>query len=180
MTSNMPGLDEEITAVIELVEQHTIAFLNGELRLAPTGIDRHLHHAGHVVLRSMTAIVGVGSRSGLYIAFSYDDTLIRAMTRRYTEGLSIAPEEEELYVRESASDIVNVIIGNSTAGLARRGELVTLSPPVLMEGAKTIHGRPGTTIATLTLRFAEGALDVAFVGPRLLFDEHLNHREGIF
>lgn len=179
MTASVIRLDHEITAVIEVVEQRTIAFLRDQLGLVVEGIDRRMHRGECVVLRAMTAIVGVGSTAGLYIAYSYDDSLIREMTKRYTVGLTIPAGEEELYARETASDVVNVIIGNSTADLAKRGEMITLSPPVLMEGARTIQGRPKTTIATLTLRFPEGALDVAFVGPRLLFDDQLNYREGI-
>ncbi|MDP3736921.1 MAG: chemotaxis protein CheX [Hyphomonadaceae bacterium] len=175
---DLSPLDHEITAVLQVVEQRTISFFRDELGLVSNGIDRRLLHEERVVLRAMTAIVAVGSRAGLYIAYSYDESLIRAMARRYTEGLSISPDEEELYVRETASDVVNVIVGNCTADLARRGETVTLSPPVLMVGARTIQGRTETTIAALTLRFPEGALDVAFVGPRLLFDEQLNYKGG--
>lgn len=178
MSSNTLRLDHEITAVLEVVEQRTISFFRDELGMAAGGIDRRLHQEERVVLRAMTAIVAVGSRAGLYVAYSYDDSLIRAMTARYTVGLSIPPGEEELYVRETASDIVNVIVGNCTADLARRGETVTLSPPVLMVGARTIQRRSETTIAALTIRFPEGALDVAFVGPRLLFDDQLNYKGG--
>jgi hypothetical protein len=72
--------------------------------------------------------------------------------------------------------VVNVIVGNCTAEFVRRGDLITLSPPVLMLGAQTIQGRPKTAIKALTLHFPEGALDVAFVGPRRLFDDHLNYK----
>jgi CheY-specific phosphatase CheX len=178
MKSNVIPMDHEITAVLQVVEQRTISFFRDELGLAPSTVDRRLLHEEPAVLRAMTAIVAVGSRAGLYIAYSYDQSLIRAMAKKYTQGLSIAPEEEELYVGETASDIVNVIVGNCTADLAQRGETVTLSPPALMVGAHTIQGRSETTIAVLTLHFPEGALDVAFVGPRLLFDEHLNYKGG--
>lgn len=167
-------LDHEIAVVMQVVEQRTIAFMRDELGLAPSGVERRTHHEQSVVLRPITAIVGVGSRAGLYIAYSYDVSLIRAMTRKYTSGLSITDADEELYISETASDIVNVIVGNSTADLARRGELITLSPPVLIVGARTIRGRDESTIAALTLRFQNGALDIAFVGPRILFDDHLN------
>jgi CheY-specific phosphatase CheX len=171
-------LDHEIDAVLKVVEQRTIAFMRDELGLSTTQIERRLHHEETIILRDMTAIVGVGSRAGLHIAYSYDESLIRAMTKRYTAELTIAAEDEDLYMRETASDVVNVIVGNCTAELARRGDVVTLSPPVLALGARTIQGRPKTAIATLTLRFAEGALDVAFVGPKLLFDDHLNFVGG--
>lgn len=171
-------LDHEISTVLKVVEQRTTSFLRDELGLLVKGISRRLHHEESVMLRDMTAIVGVGSQAGLYIAYSYDETLIRAMMLRYAAELSIAPEDESLYMRETASDVVNVIVGNCTSDLAKRGEVVTLSPPVLALGAKTIQGRPKTAIAVLTLQFEEGTLDVAFVGPKLLFDDHLNYMGG--
>ncbi len=180
MNSHDIILDHDIAAVLSVVEQRTIAFLRSELGLVADSIDRRLRHEERIVLRSVTAIVGVGSADGLYIAYSYDESLIRAMTKRYTAELSIAPEDENLYMRETASDVVNIIVGNCTADLARRGDLITLSPPVLMLGARTIQGRPKTAIAALTLQFSDGTLDVAFVGPRHLFDEHLNYKGGIF
>jgi CheY-specific phosphatase CheX len=170
-------LDHEIAAVVEVVERRTIAFMRDELGLVAKDIGRRLHHEESVKLREMTAIVGVGSRTGLYIAYSYDASLIRAMTKRYTAELTISPQEEGLYMRETASEVVNVIVGNCTADLACKGGLVTLSPPVLALGARTIQGRPKTAIATLTLKYPEGWLDVAFVGPKLLFDDHLNYME---
>lgn len=179
MNSNNVVLDHEIPTVLKVVEQRTIAFLRDELGLVANGVDRRLHYEESIVLRAMSAIVGVGSRAGLYIAYSYDDSLIRAITKRYTAELSIGPDEEDLYMRETASDVVNVIVGNCTADLAQRGEVVTLSPPVLMLGARTIQGRPKTTIATLTLRFPEGTLELAFVGPRTLFDDQLSNKGGI-
>ena len=172
-------LDQEIAAVVEVVVKRTVSFMREELGVAPTGVKRHGGRPESLQLRDVTAIVGVGSRSGLYIAFSYDDSLIRAMMRRYTADLGVAPDEEELYVQETASDIVNVIVGNCTAELSKRREPVSLSPPVLMVGARTITGRPGTTVATLTLQFQEGLLDLAFVGPKVMFDEHLNFLGGV-
>jgi len=174
---NSLSLEHEITSVIESVEQRTIAFFRDEFCLQATTIERRLHEKERV-LRDMTAIVSVGSKAGLYIAFSYDDALIRALTTIYTAGLSIKPEEQELYVRETASDVVNVIVGNITAHLAKRGEVITLSPPILVEGARTIRGHQDATVAVLTLRFGVGAIDVEFVGPKMLFDEQLNYRGG--
>ena len=179
MSSSDIVLDREIAAVVKVVEQRTLAFLKEQLDLSIVKINRRIHHEETVVLRDMTAIVGVGSGKGLYIAYSYDESLIRAMTARYTAELSIPPEEEALYMRETASDVVNVIVGNCTAELARQGEVVSLSPPVLALGARTIQGRPKTAIATLTLKYPQGCADVVFVGPKLLFDDHLNYMEEV-
>jgi CheY-specific phosphatase CheX len=178
---NAPAItmDHEVATILKVVEHRTLSFMSDELGFVPGGITRRLLREDSVVLRAITAIVGVGSQPGLYIAYSYDETLIRAMTKRYTAELTVAPDEEELYMRETASDIVNVIVGNCTADLAKRGDLVSLSPPVLMVGALTIQGRPKTTIAALGLQFPEGMLDVAFVGPKVLFDDQLNYKGDI-
>jgi CheY-specific phosphatase CheX len=176
------ALDREIAAVMEVVAGRTIAFFREELEMRPVGVDCRMHHEKSLQLRSVTAIVGVGTTAGLYIAYSYDETLIRAITKRHTAGISFSPEEAELYTRESASDIVNIIVGNSTSSLAQRGELISLSPPVLMAGARTIQGRKESTIAALTLSFGDGELDVAFVGPKILFDDQLSYftfQEGV-
>ena len=178
MTSNTIQLDHELATVIEVVERRTISFMQDQLGMKPIAIERRLLHKESVVLRAMTAIVGVGSKAGLYIAYSYEQSLIRAMMKRYTVGLTVSAEEEDLYVRETASDVVNVIVGNCTADLAKRKEVITLSPPMLVEGARTIQGRSETTIAASTFRFPEGELDIAFVGPQIMFDERLNYKGG--
>jgi CheY-specific phosphatase CheX len=170
-------LDHEIAVVAEVVERRTIEFLHDELGMSSEKVSRRVHNDESVALREMTAIVGVGSHKGLYIAYSYDASLIRAMAKRFTAELSVPLEDEELYMRETASEVVNVIVGNCTADIARRGGTVALSPPVLALGARTIQGRPKTAIATLTLKYPEGVLDVAFVGPKLFFDDHLNYME---
>jgi CheY-specific phosphatase CheX len=169
-------LDHDIGMVMRVVEHRTMAFLRDEMSLEPVEIAHHRHDEKYVELRTITAIVAVGSGAGLYIAFSYDLPLIRAMTKLYTVGLSVPADQEELYIHETASDVVNVIVGNCTADLAKRGELISLSPPVLMVGARTIQSRDGSTVAALTARFEKGLLDIAFVGPKILFDDHLNYR----
>jgi CheY-specific phosphatase CheX len=171
-------LSREIANVIEVVERRTKSFLRDEFGLTAEVVDRSRGNETSIALRSMTAIVGVGSHSGLYIAYSYDDSLIRMLTQLYTRGLCIPPGEEEVYARETASDIVNVIVGHCTADLTRKGELVSLSPPVLLVGARTIQGRSETTVAALTLKFSFGALDIAFVAPRFCYDDQLSYKEG--
>jgi CheY-specific phosphatase CheX len=179
MNTSVIQPDHEIATVIDVVERRTVAFMRDELGLVAERIERRTHHEECVVLRSMTAIVGVGSRAGLYIAYSYDEPLIRLMTTQYTKGLTIPPGQEDLYARETASDVLNVIVGNCTADLARRGQLISLSPPVLMAGARTIQRRAETSVAAITLQFTDGALDIAFVGPRISFDDQLNYQGGL-
>jgi CheY-specific phosphatase CheX len=168
--------DDELIAVMEIVEQRTVSFMREHLTMVTGGTDHRLHHAEGFTLRAMTAIISVGSETGFYIAFSYDEKLIQAVFRRYTAELSIAPEQEGFYVKETAADIINVIIGNCTADLAKQGNLIKLSPPIVMVGGGKIYGRQDATVAALTLPFDEGALDLAFVGPKQLLGLHLDFK----
>src|SRR5690348_2851922 len=152
-------LDHQIGPMVKTVELRTVSFFHDELDLVPTKVERRIHHKDRFILREITAIVGVGSSEGLYIAFSYSEPLAYAMMKRYTRELSIGTDEEALYMRETASDVVNVIVGNCTADLTKRGEIMTLSPPVLALGARTIQGRPQTAVAVLAMHFPEGTLD---------------------
>lgn len=165
--------DQQTSAVIEVVTSRVISFMNSELSLDHPEISRAVGQNFQAELRDVTAIVGVGSMSGLYIACSYDDALIREIMERYTSDIEIEPDEVELYVEETASDIVNVIVGNCTAEFAQRGETVLLTPPTLITGAKTIRGRPETTVFSVNLRYPAGTLSLVFVGPKLMFDETL-------
>lgn len=169
-------LDHDLAGVLRVVEQRTIAFLRDELKFIPDKIERCLRRDLSISLHATTAMVGVGSLDGLYIAFSYDDLLIRAVTRRFAAELTISDDEQVMYQQETASEIVNIIVGNCTAALAGRGQAISLSPPILIGGARTIMGRPKTAIASATLHFSEGSLELIFVGPRALFDDQLNYK----
>jgi hypothetical protein len=117
-------LDHQIGPMVKTVELRTVSFFHDELDLVPAKVERRIHHKDRFMLREITAIVGVGSSEGLYIAFSYSQLLAHAMMKRYTKELSIAADEEALYMRETASDVVNVIVGNCTADLTKRGEIM--------------------------------------------------------
>lgn len=161
--------------VAKVLERVTQDFMAAELGMPVRQVRRHLRDVRQVGLRDVTALVSVGPSLDLYVAYSYARPLIDAITRRYAAELSVADDEWDLYARETALDVVNVIVGNSTAELAAAGELLTLSPPILMLGARTICGGPGSVFVVLELELDGGTLSIALVGPRHLFDDHLNY-----
>src|SRR3569832_1575118 len=93
-------LDHDLAKVLRVVEQRTLAFLREELQLVPEKIERCVRRDLSISLHATTAMVGVGSPGGLYIAFSYDDPLIRAVTARFAAELTIAEDEQILYQQE--------------------------------------------------------------------------------
>ena len=174
----MPGQDSvraNVAAVMDVIERRTISFAAEELGMTARRGQRHLQDIKQLKLRDLTALVAVGPRVDLYIAYSFSANLIREITVRSIADLDLPPEDMPNYVHESACEMVNIIVGNSTAELAQRGEALHLSPPVVLVGAKLIHRHSDAVFSTVTLAFDQGELDIAFVGPQRLFDINLNY-----
>lgn len=174
----MPGQEAvraNVTEVMNIIERRTISFAAEELGLTARPGQRRLQDIKQLELRDLTALVAVGPRVDLYIAYSFTAKLIKEITERFTADLNLPLEDMPKYVHESACEMVNIIVGNSTAELAERGKSLHLSPPVVLVGAKQIHRHNDAVFATVTLDFDQGELDIAFVGPQHLFDTNLNY-----
>ena len=162
----------DFSSIMTVVETRTAAFAEAELGLIPRRVDRTLCDLGALSLRDVNALITVGPRTGLYVIFSYDQALIADMMRRYSPELE---DDEADIIHDAAREIVNVIIGNCTADLAKAGETLTLSPPLSISDTKVVHWHRGSSYVVLSLAFDSGVLDVAFIGPRPLFDRVLNY-----
>ncbi len=164
-----------VAEVMDIIERRTISFAADELGLSAQRGRRRLRDIKQLELRDLTALVAVGPRVDLYIAYSFAAPLIAEIAERFTADLDLAAGEMPQFIQESASEMVNIIVGNSTAELAERGKPLHLSPPVLLVGAKQIHRHSDAVFATVTLAFDQGELDIAFIGPQRLFDINLNY-----
>ena len=166
-----------VAAVMAVIERRTVAFAGEELCLPARRGGQRLHDLDQLHLRDLTALITIGPWVDLHIAYSFSAGLIAEIARRLTRELR--PDEMDMspYLAESACEMVNIVVGNSTAELAGKGEILRLSPPVVMAGAKIIHRRGQAMFALDKLEFQGGGLDIAFVGPRHLFDRTLDYRE---
>jgi CheY-specific phosphatase CheX len=173
------SVSPRLTEVMAVIERRTNFYTATQLKLAVRDVTRQMSFVDKVRLRDLTAMVALGPDIDLYIAYSFDSKLIAKVTEIATRDLGVTVEEQNLYRDDSASEMVNIIVGNSTADLAVCGQALRLSPPVVIQGAKCLHPHADAAYATLTFRFEDGNLDVIFVGPRPLFDDQLNFRGGV-
>lgn len=127
-------------------------------------------------LHDMTVIAGLGGPISLLIAFSFDSSLVDALYHRVTADIEVPPGEEDLYKRETAAEIVNTILGLCTCDFQNIEESIALSPPVIIEDARCIHRPKNAVFASMRIRTEKGIVSVSFIGPRELFDDHLNYQ----
>ena len=160
--------------VIVSIVKHASAYLSGEIGLTVKVGQPFSGEIKAMPIRDVMAIIGLGGPVSLMISFGFDRKLVEAMFDVSTEGLSIAEDERELYMQETAAETINVVLGQSTSDLATAGQNVTLSPPLVIENADRIHKPRGAHFTTVTISTDRGDLDVNFVAPRNLFDDMLN------
>ncbi|QEP42186.1 hypothetical protein D5085_02950 [Ectothiorhodospiraceae bacterium BW-2] len=73
---------------------------------------------------------------GVWIGYSFDTPLLQEIMQRYLAGLSYDSHEVALYLKETAKDMINELVGNATADVAQQGEALQLSLPTLLSGAE--------------------------------------------
>ena len=125
-------------------------------------------------LRDVTAVVETNGPVKLLIAFSFDRALLDHIRNVVTANLTIAPHEGELFLRETAGETVNFILGHATADLAEEGNDMKLSPPIVLDEEKNILRPKKAIFTSIEMATAHGILDINFVGPSELFDQRLN------
>jgi CheY-specific phosphatase CheX len=111
----------------------------------------------------------------LLVAFSFDQRLMDVLYQRMTEGMEVAPGEEEAYRSSVAAEIINTIIGNCTADLQQGDEAISLTPPMIVDSVKHIHRVKNAVFISRSLNSEFGKVDINLVGPGELFDRGLNY-----
>lgn len=125
-------------------------------------------------LQQSTAIIGVGGSIGLLIAFSFPQGIVDILYDRLTANIAVPAGDEALYRRASVTETANIIVGNCTADFSINGERIAISPPILLEETKYIHRMKNATFDSISMVTAYGCFDINLVGPRDMFDAHLN------
>ena len=150
------------------------AYLQDELHLGIHHTRSSMGPINTLTLRALTAVVCTGGPVRLMIAFSFDRQLLERLRELATLDFVVEPHERELFLRETAAETANFILGHATADLAEDGSHVTLSPPVIISAGRRIHRPKKAMFATLELATAFGIIDIDFIGPPEMFDRHLN------
>ena len=143
-----------------------------EMRAARDNIE-------HLKLRHLTAVLGLGGSAGLLVAFSFSQQIADVLFRRLTAGILIPPEQEADFREAALAEFANVVVGHCTGEFSKDGEHVSLSPPVVLEDAKSIFRMKNAMFGTISMDTPNGPFDIHMVGPRDVFDAELNYRIGI-
>lgn len=152
----------------------TRAYFQDELGLAVTKAKPVIGTIDSLNLRGVTAVVCAGGPVRLMIAFSFDRALLVWLRNLAIRDIEVGLHERELFLRETAAETTNFILGHATADLAEEGNDVTLSPPVIINEGRRIYRPKKAMFASIELSTVYGIVDIDFIGPMELFDQRLN------
>lgn len=160
---------------IEILITRTEAFFRDELQIAITGRTFQTDDVHKLDLRHITAIMSATGSLKLYLAYSFDASLIEAAFAAYAADLEIGPDEHDDAVQETAGDIINIIVGNALVELADFGQTIALSPPIILTEAKSVMRHRGARFVSAHLDAPQGQCGIHLIGPGELFDDTLEY-----
>jgi CheY-like chemotaxis protein/CheY-specific phosphatase CheX len=156
------------------VLSRTRDYLQDEIGLKVNRAKPRIGNMDALQLRDVTAVVCTDGPVKLIIAFSFQRPLLEFAQNVLTASLDVPEEERELYLRETAAEIVNLILGHATADLAEEDNDMRLSPPIVLDQEKNILRPKKAIFASIEMATNHGILDINLIGPSDLFDQYLN------
>ncbi|CAG1021777.1 hypothetical protein DOJK_01237 [Patescibacteria group bacterium] len=140
-----------------------ISFLNNELDIATTDIHFMLNDIHKMQLNHLTTLINVEGSVKVLILISYQQSLFDEIFLRYTRDLSIAEDELEEAMVDSAGDIINIIVGNTLTDINNEPKKIIMSPPLIITAAKQLAGQRHAMFYKANLITALGQLDIYLV-----------------
>lgn len=167
---------DDFKFVMQSVIARTRSYFASEYDISVSEPDPDESNQDALMLRETTAIIGLGGRVNVLIAFSFENRLICALYERMTEGFAVAPDEVEMYREAAAGEVVNTILGNCTIDLQTLDRLgISMTPPLILNEVKTIRRMKGSQFYRSCLNTAWGAMTVCLIGPREQFSTRLEY-----
>lgn len=117
-----------------------------------------------ITLKSFTVNIGLGGSVSMLFVLSYDMPLIEALTRAFAMD-DVPPEELDEIQESVASEVGNIVLGNSICEFPEGGKGVTMTPPLVIQQAKSISAGKDAHIATTVIATEYGDLAASIVWP---------------
>lgn len=172
------GVKQEAQLLIAAVTKRSIGFLKEDIEMEVSAIEYNLQDLTSLKLRYLTSLVAVGGNLGMYIAFSFDEPVIRHIFEMFTSDIELDPEDADMYLGDTAGEVINTIIGNALGEMPKGDSVISLTPPVVLSHAKSVSRQKNAYFYTADLQTASGTMSVMCIGPEELFDDKLDYKES--
>ena len=167
---------DDLKFVMQSAIARTHSYFENEYGISVSELDPDEASQDSLMLFETTAIIGLGGRINVLIAFSFQTCLINTLYERMTEGFAVEPGEVDAYREAAAGEVVNTILGNCTIDLQKLDrQAISLTPPVILNEVKTIRRIKGSVFHKRSLTTAWGSMTVCLIGPKERFRPNLEY-----
>ena len=168
----------EIMQVMQSIIKRTYAYFHDEFGISLTESDNDAGELNTLTLGDMTAIIGMGGRLNLLVAFSFNDGLVNALYEHMTAGFEVNEDEVMMFRESVAGETVNTVLGHCTADFQEFDRrTISLTPPIIIDKLKHINRMKNAKFYTQTLKTEFGNMDIILVGSRELFKANFESNE---
>ncbi|MFZ5354642.1 MAG: chemotaxis protein CheX [Bacillota bacterium] len=163
--------DSDARIFMEAIVKRTKSFLEEEGGITELSDTIDFHESQSLVLKSMTAILTVEDGTKTVLAFSFDRELIDRLFEQYSLGIEIPEDEREMYVEETAGDMINIVVGNALARFQKPGVAFKISTPLVINEVKSISRYKSTRFYRSQISTEAGSMTVYCVTPGELYNK---------
>jgi CheY-specific phosphatase CheX len=150
---------------MDVILNHAKGYFTGEAEIQ-LEVKSLNENDNKIFLNSLTSIVSMGGSMNMLVMFSFQDTLIKYLLEEYAEDLDINEEsEDENYLEDMASEIINIIIGNAVGDFDEQWDAINLSPPIVVAEAKSISRHKTAVSLRADCGTEKGDMSMTLIAP---------------
>lgn len=157
--------DEDIKKFLDAVAKRTISILRDEIKINSSKADYACYEKSHFDLIGLTSIISIEDYNKITVVFNYDASLIQEIFIRYTKSIKIPEGETQLYIDETASDLINVIIGNVLSQFGQFDYAFNISTPLVLSGSEYVAKFNGIKAYTTKIKTEFGKMQIFCIVP---------------
>lgn len=157
--------NEDIKKFLDAIVKRTISILRDEVKINALEANHSPLSENHINLIGLTSIISIEDYNKITVIFNYDDSLIEEIFIRYTKNIKIPEDETQLYIDETASDLINVIIGNVLSQFGQLDYAFNISTPLILSGSEYVAKFNGIKAYTTKIKTEFGQMQIFCIFP---------------
>jgi CheY-specific phosphatase CheX len=138
--------EDEAKYFLEILVDITQNMLKNEAQLDILQKEFYPNDIDKLELKDITSMISIDDKFRMNLIFTFDEKLLKYISKNYTAGMDFADEEYENVLGETAGDIINIVLGLSIGRFARTRRIFNLSTPVIVHKAARISRYKNTKL----------------------------------
>ena len=167
----------DLNKLIRIIADQTKSFLQKEIGIRVSNVNLTQEPLNSLKLSYLTSLISVNNYVNMFFAFSFEKQILFSILDEFTDGSDYPAQEEDIYLEEAASEMLNIVVGNATASFAPKDTSISISGPIVITEAKSIIRHNNATFYSVEIETSAGTLYIYLLGPKHLFDNQLNYVE---